>query len=318
MIDLKSLSLSTNEIDYLKNTCPYLGREYLAYVSSFRFRPSDHVRIEFREGELYIAVEGLWVETILYEIPLLALVSEAYFKFCDRDWSYDGQKERAYEKGIELLGHGCMFSEFGTRRRRDYHTQDMVLQGLIQASTASATGSLTGTSNVHFAMKYNIPPVGTVAHEWFMGIAAAEHDYGGASEKALHYWVGCFGTGVLAIALTDTFGTPAFLRAFAKQVPRDVLHEIHESLNYSYAHAFAGIRQDSGDPEKFIRLMRDFYRDQGILDKKTIVFSDSLNVERCLEYKKAAEASGFQPTFGIGTFLTSEFLSHLAQLPQLI
>ena len=305
MLGLKSLALLPEELHFLKHTCPYLNDSYLDYLCSFRFRPSEQVKLEFFGGEIHLSVEGLWVETILYEIPLLSLISEAYFKFCDRDWNHDGQEERAYRKGMELLEHGCIFSEFGTRRRRDYYTQDLVLRGLTRAATCLSKGGLSGTSNVHLAMKYNIPPVGTVAHEWFMGIAASTGDYKGASERALRCWVECFGQGVLAIALTDTFGTPAFLQAFKQPIPRAIMRN-PEASNCSYAQAFTGIRQDSGDPKEFIKLMHSFYHEQSITDQKTMVFSDSLNVDRCLEYKTAAEALGFQPTFGIGTFLTSE------------
>lgn len=292
---------------------------------------------------------GKWLDTILYEIPLLALVSEAYFKFCDKDWGYESQVKRAYDKGLKLMEEGCIFSEFGTRRRRDYHTQDLVLQGLIKsATTASANGwpgKLSGTSNVHFAMRYGILPIGTVAHEWFMGIASITNDYERANETALRYWVGCFGQGVLSIALTDTFGTPTFLKAFRRIMPsadeatidaaptsipgaiKPAVQEIN-GLEHtdgsthppglvevtpgvkgcSYAQTFAGVRQDSGDPKAFVKVMREFYNSQDIHEEKTIVFSDSLNVDLCLEYKQAAEEAGFSPAFGIGTFLTSECL----------
>lgn len=147
-----------------------------------------------------VHTQGLWVDTILYEIPLLALISEAYFKFCDRDWTYAGQVEKARRKGAQLLENGCIFSEFGSRRRRDYHTQDLVLQGLRQAQDDAAhsgwKGKLSGTSNVHFAMKHGLLPVGTVAHEWFMGVAAITNDYENANEIALRYWVATFGEGV--------------------------------------------------------------------------------------------------------------------------
>jgi nicotinate phosphoribosyltransferase len=285
------------------------------------------------------------VDTILYEIPLLALVSEAYFKFCDTDWSYAGQVEQAFEKGVKLLEEGCIFSEFGTRRRRDYHTQDLVLQGLRRAE-AEATqkgwkGKLTGTSNVHFAMKHDLIPIGTVAHEWFMGVAAITNDYEHANEIALEYWTSTFGEGVLSIALTDTFGTPTFLKAFKQLIPEittaaqgvattlasaaattkpDV-----QTLAYTeppikagidgaskprktYAEVFTGVRQDSGDPLDFVQMMRKFYDEQGIQAKKTIVFSDSLNIDLCLKYKEAAEKADFQPTFGVGTFLTNDFV----------
>lgn len=145
-------------------------------------------------------VKGLWLDTILYEIPLLSLTSQAYFMFIDRDWDYSNQEDKAFRKGCTLLQNDCAFSEFGTRRRRDYHTQDIVMTGLQRAAEEGKkngwSGVFTGTSNVHFAMKYDVNPVGTVAHEWYMGIAAITNDYRNANEMALRYWLGCFGEGV--------------------------------------------------------------------------------------------------------------------------
>ena len=268
------------------------------------------------KGELRLSVDGLWIDTILYEIPLLALTSEAYFKFCDVDWNRDGQEQKAYQKARTLLKNGCIFSEFGTRRRRDYQAQDTVIQGLTRAAREySREGKLSGTSNVHFAMKYSIPPVGTVAHEWFMGIASATNDYEHANETALRYWIGCFGEGVLGITLTDTFGTPTFLKSFNQPIPAtppttpppiERTATDGDFQKQSFARIFSGVRQDSGDPLQFIEVMRKFYDSEGIEDKKTIVFSDSLNIDLCLKYKVAAEEAGFIPTFGIGTFFTSE------------
>jgi nicotinate phosphoribosyltransferase len=193
----------------------------LRFLQEFRLRPREQIEATFTpdhdtgkdedEGVFKVEVKGLWVDTILYEIPLLALTSEAYFRFMDKDWKYDGQEEKAHEKGMRLLEGGCIVSEFGTRRRRDYHTQALVIRGLVKASKEGAQkglpGKISGTSNVHLAMRFGIPPVGTVGHEWFMGVAAITSDYERATETALSYWVGCFGQGVLGIALTDTFGT---------------------------------------------------------------------------------------------------------------
>lgn len=314
--ELENLSLSTEEFDWLMARCPYLTRDYLIYLRAFRFNPSEHVQLDYKQdskgyGEIHINVKGLWRETILYEIPLLALVSEAYFKFCDRDWNHDGQEEQAYEKGLKLIQGGCVFSEFGTRRRRDSKTQHMVIQGLKRAAQDSAeyAGKLTGTSNVYFAMQYGLDPVGTMAHEWFMGIAASEDDYEDATRTGLKKWTQCFGKGVLAVALTDTFGTPAFLKVFQEPIPMELTDTEPSSADGrklpTYAEIFTGVRQDSGDPLNYISLMRDFYDDMGLPNGRTIVFSDSLNVEKCLEYKEYAQRAGFQPTFGIGTFLTS-------------
>lgn len=349
--------MTLDELEFLRTTCTYFNNNYLRFLSSFRLQPSKQVKISWTPvndtgsgedvGDLHIDVGGLWLHTILYEIPLLALTSEAYFKFCDTDWTHDGQQGLAYDKGKKLLEHGCLFSEFGTRRRRDYHTHEMAMQGLTRAAATAKekgwAGKLTGTSNVHMAMKYGIPPVGTVAHEWFMGIASVTNDYVHANETALRYWVGCFGEGILGIALTDTFGTPTFLKAFKKSMPTraeaelntvstqipaaprpavelaDGVIDVKSTSNASipadltkvakcptYAQTFTGVRQDSGNPLMFVKLMRDFYDSEGIKDKKTIVFSDSLNIELCFEYMQAAKEAGFNPTFGIGTFLTSK------------
>lgn len=336
---LGNISLSAEELQYLKQHCPYLTPEYLEYLSEFRLAPRDQVALKFLPvgddiGDLDIKISGTWAETILYEIPLLALTSEAYFKFMEPDWVYEGQEELAFNKGMRLLEAGCVFSEFGTRRRRDYHTQALVFRGLTKASKEAQKrglpGKLSGTSNVHLAMRFNIPPVGTVAHEWFMGTAAIVGDYQKATEEALSHWVGCFGEGVLGIALTDTFGTPEFLNAFSKPVrylaePSPVAErkpsiadsfslaetapKTRQKSNETYAEVFTGVRQDSGDPKTFVKVMRKFYDGQGIPDKKVIVFSDSLNIDRCLEYKLVSEEAGFQPTFGVGTFFTNDFIN---------
>lgn len=154
---------------------------------------------------------------------------------------------------------------------------------------------------MHFAQRFGLAPIGTVAHEWVMGIAALTGAYQTANEVALQQWVACFGTN-LSIALTDTFGTPQFLQCFRKA----------STGRRTYAEIFAGVRQDSGDPFEFVRLMRRFYDSVGIQDRKAIVFSDSLDVEKCLQYKQAAEAHGFAASFGVGTFLTNDFVHRSA------
>ena len=204
---LGNIVVTAHEINYLSKTCPYLTPEFLIFLKTFRLQPETHVKLEFKPvtdgneaGDIELTVSGRWLDTILYEIPLLALISESYFKFCDTDWDHAGQQERAKDKGLKLMEAGCVFSEFGSRRRRDYHTHQVVVQGLVDANMEAQergySGKLSGTSNVHFAMKYGITPVGTVAHEWFMGIAAITNDYKMANEKALQYWIGTFGRGV--------------------------------------------------------------------------------------------------------------------------
>lgn len=205
------MRLSDHELQFLRRECPYFSEDYIRYLSEFNLRPQEQVDIKLllsQEGDLMskesydveLHIKGRWVDTILYEIPILALASEAYFKYCDTDWKYDRQIEKAYQKGCTLLKEGCLFSEFGTRRRRDYHTHELVLDGLCKAQWDAEgknwPGKLSGTSNVHFAMRYGLTPVGTIAHEWFMGIAAITNNYKDANEMALRYWVLTYGAGV--------------------------------------------------------------------------------------------------------------------------
>jgi nicotinate phosphoribosyltransferase len=119
-------------------------------------------------------------QTLLYkpELPILALVSESFFKLGDTDWNpdMDIQYAAALEKGKRLIEGGCIFSEFGTRRRRNAQVQDVVVSALKAASlkfpgpTGPGTSYFSGTSNVHLAMKYDLSPIGTVAHEWTMAV----------------------------------------------------------------------------------------------------------------------------------------------------
>lgn len=283
-------------------------------------------------GTLRMSVKGPWVKTISYEVPLLALTCEAYFRFMDNDWTHDGQEDLAYNKGLKLLESGCIFAEYGTRRRRDLHTHVLVLRGLVRAKEraelARWPGRLSGTSNVRLAMDFGLRPMGTVGHQWFMGIAALTGDYSTCTQTALSLWLGCFGEGIWKVAPTDTFGTQAFLRSFRKPLQTLSLSGnsigAGHTLDFSntkdqsaegvgggttFAQAFSGVRQDSGDPVSFVKTMRRFYDDAGITERKSLVFSDSLTVDRCLQYKSICEEAGFDSAFGVGTSFTNDFES---------
>lgn len=172
---MDSLALTNEELDWLTVNCPFFGSEYINYLRKFKFKCKEHLETVFHAetGALEIIVSGLWTDTILYEVPLMSLVSETYFECVDCDWDSDGQYELAFEKCKRLLEAGCTFSEFGTRRRRSHLTQDIVLKALVDSANQNqnSSGKLVGTSNVFFAMKYKIKPVGTVAHEWTMAVS---------------------------------------------------------------------------------------------------------------------------------------------------
>ncbi|KAF8650999.1 hypothetical protein AX16_004985 [Volvariella volvacea WC 439] len=297
-----NLALTPSEQEWMQSTFPFFTPTYLSYLAAYRYKP-EQLRITFIPasddgvyGQIEIEASGPWVETICWEVPLMACLSETYFQTLDTDWSYDGQEDIALSKGLALLNADCAFSEFGTRRRRSYHTQDIVVQNLIKASAKIPDrGQFIGTSNVHFAHRYNVPAVGTIAHEWFMGVAALK-GYEHANSVALDLWERLYTSGPL-IALTDTFTTDAFFRDFISDPER--------------ARRWIGLRQDSGDPFEFAPRVKRMYESLGINPReKYIIFSDALHVDKVLRLKKQTNELGLSKvSFGIGTFLTNDFAS---------
>ncbi|KAG8213192.1 Quinolinate phosphoribosyl transferase [Butyriboletus roseoflavus] len=299
--DFGICSLTTEEKNWLANTCPYFSEGYLEYLSTFQFDPAQiSIRFmpvsddgELEVGRIEIEASGLWRESILWEVPVMACLSELYFLVGATDWSYEGQKESASAKAQTLLQAECSFSEFGTRRRRSFHVQDLVIATLKQeADRSSGRGAFFGTSNAYFAKKYGIHPVGTIAHEWFMGVAALK-GYEGANAKALVLWEETYSNN-LFVALTDTFSTKVFFQEFANDPAR--------------AQKWTGLRQDSGSPFEFAPAAKAMYESMGIdIRTKTIVYSDALTLDKVLQLKKQCDDIGFRCSFGIGTFLTNDF-----------
>ncbi|KAF9920014.1 nicotinate phosphoribosyltransferase [Linnemannia zychae] len=268
------------------------------------------------EEVVEIIIQGIWHQVILYEVPILALVSEAFFRFGDTDWSYEGQFESARAKSERLVHAGATFAEFGTRRRRDYETQRIVMEGLIAGSAsvssnkeagamtaaspaeaiAAKKGFLAGTSNLHFAQVFNLTPIGTMAHEWFMGTAAVLGDASQANQVALDRWAQTYPNQVLGIALTDTFTTEVFLKTFRGELAR----------------TWNGVRHDSGDPFEFMdRIIYHYDHDPlvgcELRQQKKIVFSDGLDTDLAIKLHQAAVEKGIGATFGIGTHFTNDY-----------
>lgn len=284
VVKMADLQLTSEGRNYLADNCEYLDPTYLDFLSGFRYDPSE-VLITQKGGELKLEVEGYWYRTILWEVPLMALISELYFKLnrlprCSDEEVRDITRSKI--EGFQKLG--ARIAEFGTRRRYSYEVQKLV----VEALEAYGDGSYTGTSNVDLAMKGNYLPIGTHAHEWFM-FHAADVGYKSANREALAAWVRVY-RGDLGIALSDTFTTDVFFRCFDKK----------------YAKLFDGVRHDSGDPLEFADKTIAHYSAKGIDPlTKTIIFSDALTpekVERIARYCKGK----IKASFGIGTNFTND------------
>ena len=281
------LRFTEDELQWLKSSLPWLTDDFISHLEFWHPKMSE---IEIRDTldgcGLVIHAEGNWLNTMMYEIPILAIVNEVYFAL-----TYGpGEKNTIFrvkaKMKIDRLKNGLLdvgtFSEFGLRRRYSAAMQDW----LVGTLAAEKTPGFVGTSNVFLAKKYGVKPVGTMAHEFItcagQGNPALNPAY--ANRFALEAWTREYGV-QNGIYLTDLLGDDVFLRDF----------------NASYATLFSGLRHDSGDPIEWGERMLAHYRKLGIDPSvKTLLFSDSLDLEKAEAIRRHFEAQA-RVAFGIGT-----------------
>lgn len=257
--EMSLLRLSKQEKSFLQSKCPYLDPVYLDFLEGYHFNPEE-VHIHQLGDQLQVQVEGLWYRTILWEVPLMSLICELYYKLNHSERVSDEiVVSRTKEKIEKYRKLNITVAEFGTRRRHSYKVHRLVLQALSQFGA----GTFIGTSNVHLAMLHQTKPIGTHAHEWFM-YHGAHYGFKMANALGLENWVKVY-RGDLGIALSDTYTTAVFFRQFDKM----------------FSKLFDGVRHDSGDPVKFADQVIAHYKQMGIDPlTKTIIFSDGLNYEK--------------------------------------
>ncbi|HUC82094.1 MAG TPA: nicotinate phosphoribosyltransferase [Flavisolibacter sp.] len=281
--EMASLKLSKEEKQWFSKTCPYLDPVYLDFLQGYCYDPSE-VTITQNGADVDVTVEGYWYRTILWEVPLLCLLSENFYHLQDMQRQND---EEVIKNTSDKMNHydslGVTVAEFGTRRRHSYNVQALVVETLKKGGKGFA-----GTSNVHLAMLNDTKPIGTHAHEWFM-FHAARYGFKMANTMALEHWVDVY-RGELGIALSDTYTTDEFFEVFDKK----------------FARLFDGVRHDSGDPLLFADKTIAHYQKLGIDPlTKSIIFSDGLNNEKVESIQKHCEGR-IRISFGIGTNLTND------------
>ena len=281
---MAGLKLTGDEKKYLQLTCPYLDPTYLDFLQGYSYNPKE-VTIEQNEEELTISIEGYWYRTILWEIPLLSLVSELYYLLNNLVRNEDEDVINVTKEKIKKYAQlGVTVAEFGTRRRHSYKVHQLVVKALKEYGG----NTFVGSSNVHLAMATDVKPIGTHAHEWFM-FHAAKYGFKMANSLGLKHWTDVY-RGDLGIALSDTYTTKVFYRQFDKK----------------FAKLFDGVRHDSGDAIEFADQTIKHYQSLGIDPlSKTIIFSDGL------DYDKVARIAAYcrgkiGMSFGIGTNLTND------------
>ncbi len=286
---LCTLTLQTEEIDYLK-ALPFMKNDFINFLDNFKLN-NDFIHIENKEG-FSLKIRGPWLHTILFEVPILAIISEVYGRHVDiePDFALGEKKLRQKLDSIknDPSADEFRFTDFGTRRRFSQAWQQQV----IEMTMAQAEQYFIGSSNIYLAKKFNIAPIGTMAHEYVQAFQAFTENIGDSQRHAFEVWIEEY-QGQLGIALSDTLNLKTFIKDF----------------NLSLAQSYRGIRQDSGDPMAWGDRIIQRYRDLGIdPSTKTLVFSDALTFEKSLKiyqhFKQRCKVN-----FGIGTYLTNDISS---------
>lgn len=281
---LSTLKLTREEKRFLRKNCPYLDPTYLDFLAGYRYDPRE-VKIWQEEGELKVHIEGNWYRTILWEVPLMSLISELYYRETGKRRLPDEEVVKiARDKILHYKDLGVQIADFGTRRRHSYEVHRMIVETLQKYGGST----FTGTSNVALAHEFDTKPIGTHAHEWFM-FHAARYGFKMSNIVALENWVDVY-RGDLGIALSDTYTTEVFFESFDKK----------------FSKLFDGVRHDSGDPIEFAEATIAHYKSLNIDPlSKTIIFSDGLNpdkVDRIAQYCRGRIGM----SFGIGTNFTND------------
>ena len=283
---LCTLTFAEEELNYL-GSLRFIKPDYVEFLRLWR-PLRKYVTCWLDNGELHIEVRGPLFSAMQFEIYLLEIVNEVYFRM-----KYDylslvtSAREKLYRK---ILGftrdelYDFKFAEFGCRRRLSREWQDYVVGELLK------TGYCVGTSNVYLAMKYGCKPIGTYAHEYvqmYQGIPGVTLAY--TNKMAMDEWFEEY-QGDNGTALTDTLGTDLFLMDF----------------NKLQANCYTGVRHDSGDPIAWGEKIIAHYEKLGIDPKtKTLLFSDSLDFDKAQSIYNHFRGR-INVSFGIGTYLSND------------
>ena len=299
--------------DEIRQLCELrFTEDELAYFRSMRFIKSDFVDFlglfKLNEkyitltpqpnGEIDIRVRGPWLHTIMFEIPVLAIVSEVYFRNTQPGLDLTEGRRRLQDKIALMKGvHDLKIADYGTRRRFSLEWQREVLQTLQADLGTGPDGQLTGTSNVLFAMELGMRPMGTMAHEYLQACQALGPRLRDSQVFGFEKWAQEY-RGDLGIALSDVYGMNAFLRDF----------------DMYFCKLFDGARHDSGDPFQWGERMIEHYQANRVDPRsKVIIFSDGLTIPRCIELHERFRGR-IQTAFGVGTNLTNDLGPDALQL----
>lgn len=282
LYSIKNLKLTQEEFKWAKEHIKYIPEFYWEWLRQWYFDPMKVNILLDEYGHLHISVIDKMYRMTLYEIPILATLSEMIHKKNNVDMK--DVLERL-DKKIELSNREHLaFMEFGERRRYSYNVQDKVVERIKEKSIYC-----TGTSNVYMAMKYGMTPQGTMNHALIM-FHIAQYGYRQGQYIMMENWEDVYDS-QLGCALTDTITSKAFF----------------DQLSRKHAFLFPSFRQDSGDEYKFVNIMINRLKELGVDPKdKIIVFSNALDMEKFKDISEYCNGRVKKAIAGIGTNLTCD------------
>lgn len=284
---LCELRFTPEELDYLRGL-RFFTDDFVDLLEMF-YLQERFITVDESGGELEIIIKGPWLHTIMFEVPVLAIVNEVYFNNQVSSPDKAEGRKRLDVKIDKIKAHSnegkFALADFGTRRRFSREWQQEVVERL----KAGIPENLVGTSNVDLARRFDLKPIGTMAHEYLQACQVLGPRLVDSQKFAFDTWAREY-RGDLGIALSDVVGFDAFLRDF----------------DLYFSKLFDGARHDSGDPFEWGERMISHYESMNIDTRsKNLVFSDGLNVDKALalyeQFHKRINTS-----FGIGTNLTND------------
>lgn len=290
---MENVVITDEEIEFMLKKCYYLPRWYInTFLRGFRFNSNNLVIRQDAEGHLKIdAIADDWFSASMWEMPVLSTISELMHRLNGDFDKYDIQveRQRIIDKTNKMLDAGLCFSDFGTRRRFSYDHHEMVVKTMAEMTKDNISlGQFAGTSNVYFAMKYDLTPIGTMSHQ----IVSFEENVASVFEvnySVMNKWAETYG-GDLGVYLYDCFGDDVFFDNFSKK----------------YAMLFSGLRVDSGKEEEQIHKIVTKYKKLGINPAtKQVVFSNGLDADRAIQLHYLCKGL-VQDSYGIGTNITCD------------
>jgi nicotinate phosphoribosyltransferase len=288
---LCSLRFQDAELAYLK-AMRFIKSDFVDFLALFRLNEKYVSVTPLPSGEVEVSIKGPWLHTILFEIPVLSIINEVYFRNTQKQPDLAQGRQRLATKIAQLQAPGLQalkIADYGSRRRFGKAWHEEVLRTLTARLGTGVTGQFAGTSNVLFAMKLGLTPLGTMAHEYLQACQALGPRLRDSQVFGFESWAKEY-RGDLGIALSDVYGMSAFLRDF----------------DLYFCKLFDGARHDSGDPFQWgERMLAHYVKNRVDPKTKTLIFSDGLTVPRTIELYQQFHGR-CQLAFGIGTNLTND------------